>query len=271
MNMGPESMKPEERDYNFEPPPEGPTNLWVDAPGRVPQLLLDMAAGFRNCIPLGTEAPDFTGQLLGGGEVKLSNYRGKRIVVVVTISISDPPIASNMTTTNPSLDSLYRKYFKQGVEFLGVYVREAIPGPELGPHTSIEEKTKRAQMLKDEHDVKFPIVVDALDGPIHKQYGMQHNAVFVISKAGVCISKSMLLDCTVLDQALDDAVAWDRLDDGETVVKKAFHERIHMCRAPYDPAGRAKECDALMRAGGEGLMNIVRQAFGFDPYTWKKT
>lgn len=263
-----DALTESQRSYNFPPMPEGPMNLWVAEVGGVPALLLQLAEGFRRMVPLGTPAPDFTGELLGGGQFSLAAQRGKKPVCIVFGSISDPPIMSNLNTTPTSLNSLHDKYAGK-VEFVFVYTREAHPGSATPPHQSMEDKRRRAAQMQAQEKVKMPILVDALDGPIHQRYTMMPNSVYVLTRGGVVAAKSLLLDCTVLDEALNDVLTWDRLDDGQTVIKKSYHERIHVCRAPYDPAGRKKECEALEASGPE-MLAAIRQMAGFDPLTWKK-
>ncbi len=269
--MAKADMTKAQQDYNFPPPPKGGMNLWIAEPGGVPEGLLGLAERFHSTIKLGTVAPDFTGSLLDGGEFTLSSLRNRRIACLIFGSLCDPPLISNLDTVNPSVNGLHRKYFRQGVEFIFVYTREAHPGSRIPQHESLESKQSRARQLKNQENILFPIVVDSLDGAIHTLYGQFTNPVFVINRAGVVIAKSAFLDTALLDNVLDDAVAWAAVDDGKTVVKKGYHERIHMCRAPYDPAGRDKERQALEASGGPEAIERIRQHAGFDPLTWQKT
>jgi hypothetical protein len=261
-------MTEAERAYNFPQMPEGPMNLWVAEPGGVPELLPQLAEMFRQIVPLASPAPEIAGELLGGGRFQLSEHRGKRSVCVVFGSRTDPPIMSNLNATQPSLNGLYDQY-GQRVQFVFVYTREAHPGSAIGPHQSLDEKRKRARELQQAENVRLPILVDSLDGAIHQRWSMMPNSVYLISRAGVVVAKSMLLDCSVLSEMLAEHLAWEALDDGQTVIKKGYHERIHHCRAPYQEAARAKECAALEETGPEMLQGIRAMA-GFDPLTWRR-
>ena len=266
--MSQSNMSDAEQAYNFPPPPEGPMNLWVAEPGGVPPLLGQLAEGFRQMVPLGSEAPEVSGELLDGGSFSLASFRGKQPVCICFGSITDPPIMSNLNATNPSLNSLYNKYGDK-VAFVFVYTREAHPGSGIPPHTSMDDKRARAQELKAKENVQMPMLVDTLDGAVHQRYSMMPNSTYVVTRGGTVAAKSLLLDCTVLDEMLNDVVTWNDLDDGETVIKKSYHERIHVCRAPYQPDGRKKECEALEETGPE-MLEAIRQMAGFDPLTWKK-
>ena len=217
-------------------------------------------------VPLGSLAPDFSGELLDGGRFTLSSLRGKKPLALQFGSLSDPPIISNANTLPKSLNSLYDQY-RERVEFVFVYTHEAHPGSRIGPHRSMEEKRQRARQLREQERLRMPIVVDSLDGAIHRSYTQMGNSNYLITRGGTVAAKMLLLDCTVLDEALRDLIAWDDLDDGTTVVKKGYHERIHVCRAPFDPAGREKEKQAIEASGPE-QMDELRKMAGFDPLTW---
>lgn len=261
-------MTEAERAYNFPPMPEGPMNLWVDQPGGVPPLLSHLLEGFRQMVPLASAAPEVAGELLDGGRFSSAEHVGKRPVCLLFGSRTDPPIMSNLNATEPSLNRLYDTY-KDRVQFVFVYTREAHPGSSIGPHQSLDEKRQRARELKAAESVRLPILVDTLDGAIHQRWSMMPNSTFLISRAGQVVAKSLLLDCSVLSETLAEHLAWDALDDGQTVIKKSYHERIHHCRAPYQPAARAKECAALEETGPE-MIEAIRQMAGFDPLTWRR-
>lgn len=263
-------MTKEERKYNFPTFEAGPVNLWVDVPGHVPSALIQMADQFHDAVKLGSEAPDFTGKLIDGTEFKLSSLRNNSIVLLAFGSITDPSCVSSLTIARPSLVALYREYASKGIEFVWVYTREVHPGKHIPPHKSLDEKLQLARRLKQEAGILFPMVVDSLDGQIHSLYGSFFNMNFVLNRQGLIISKSLFLDPTELSAVLDDALAWEKMDDGVHVIKKTFHERLRMVRVPYDPECRQKECETLERSSGREAFEEVRNIFGFDPRTWKR-
>ena len=99
-----------------------------DGPGmEVSSVWRDLVAQFHERANVGEEAPDFTGELLGGSSVSLRSYSSKRNVLLIFGSYTDPPCRSNLRLTRPSLVDLYRQYEK-AVTFLWIYTREAHPG-----------------------------------------------------------------------------------------------------------------------------------------------
>jgi len=131
----------------------------------------------------GELAEDFTIQDQNGSEVSLENYRGKW-VVLETGSITCAMYVKNI----PGIKRLQIKY--PDVEFLLVYVREAHPGSRLGPHESNEQKIKRSEKLKEYYDEPRKILIDDLQGNMHKAYGELPNMVYIINPDGRIIYRS---------------------------------------------------------------------------------
>jgi hypothetical protein len=127
------------------------------------EILLDRFGGPQ----AGKRAPEFTARTLDGGEVTLSDYRGKSNVVLTFGSATCPFTAASIAGMN----RLSEDYGGQEVEFLFVYVREAHPGERLPAHNSLEDKLYAAEVLRREEALVMPILVDGLRGGIHRKYG----------------------------------------------------------------------------------------------------
>jgi len=118
-----------------------------------------------------------------GTQVSLHDYRGKW-VVLETGSITCAMYVKNI----PGIKDLQVKY--PDVEFLLVYVREAHPGSRLGPHESKSQKIQRAEKLKVFYDEPRKILIDDLQGKMHKAYGELPNMVYIIDPNGRIIYRS---------------------------------------------------------------------------------
>ncbi|QKW19664.1 TlpA family protein disulfide reductase [Kitasatospora sp. NA04385] len=68
------------------------------------------------------QAPDVSGTLLAGGGVKLSDYRGKVVVLNLWGSW-----CSACRAEAPGLQELWEKYRDRGVQFLGINTRDSDP------------------------------------------------------------------------------------------------------------------------------------------------
>ena len=126
---------------------------------------------------IGTIAPDFAATMLDKKMIKLSDLRGK--IVVLEAGSSTCP--ATIGTTN-DMQKLVLKY--PDIAFLLLYVREAHPGERVPAYTSFNEKLSCAQRFyEEEHDNRI-IVVDDLDGSTHKRYGLFPNFIYVINPQG---------------------------------------------------------------------------------------
>lgn len=216
---------------------------WMNDPlgGGLSEHWENLIESFRRKTPLGSVAPDFSGELLGGGRFTLSQHRGSKAVLVVFGSLACPPCVTNISTTKPSLVSLYEQYRGQ-VEICYVYTREAHPGSKIVAHTSMEQKRANAATLRQMEGITFPLVIDTLDGAIQRAWvDIQfNNPVFLVNRAGVVVYKSCWLDSSELPQVLEDVVMWDSRSPVDKTIKKAFSERIRPLREPFDTVANAK-------------------------------
>ena len=131
----------------------------------------------------GELAENFTVYDQNGKPVSLYDFRGKW-VVLETGSITCAMYVKNI----PGIKELQVKY--PDVEFLLVYVREAHPGSRLGPHQSNGQKIERAEKLRQFYDEPRKILIDDLQGRMHKAYGELPNMVYIIDPDGRIIYRS---------------------------------------------------------------------------------
>lgn len=84
-----------------------------------------------------------------------------------------------------------------------LYVREAHPGEKLSAHKSYEQKRAQADQFRQATGTRWPILVDEIDGQVHKQYGLLPNSVFVIDADGRVSFVGEISHAPTLRQALD--------------------------------------------------------------------
>jgi hypothetical protein len=65
-----------------------------------------------------------------------------------------------------------------------IYTREAHPGENVVHHDSFEGKLACAELLAEEAGIGRDILVDDLDGTVHRAYGLMPNMTWVISRGG---------------------------------------------------------------------------------------
>lgn len=109
-------------------------------------------------------APDFTLQKLGGGTISLSEFKGKKPVVVDFWASWCPNCRRDM----PKLNGFYEKY-KDKVEVIGV---------------DLQEKESAVQDFVASRNISFPIALDP-SGQASNAFGIQYtNTHFLIDMDG---------------------------------------------------------------------------------------
>jgi hypothetical protein len=126
----------------------------------------------------------------------------------------------------PALNQLQHEFEGQGVAFFLLYTRESHPAENYPPHSSWEQKLACARDLKRLEDVRFPILVDSLDGKIHRSYGTWPNALFVIHKDGRLIFRSNMANDRELRQFLEELVVTERAAADGSVLHLQYSERV---------------------------------------------
>jgi hypothetical protein len=147
----------------------------------------------------GEQAPDFAAESLDGETVRLSDYQDAKNVLLVFGSATCPMTAATIGEINALYDE-----FRDEVEFLFVYVREAHPGERIPAHNSMEEKLAAAQLLREAEDLEMPVLVDDLRGSIHRHYSGLPNPAFLIDKSGHVAFRSMWANPEALAAAIDE-------------------------------------------------------------------
>lgn len=83
----------------------------------------------------------------------------------------------------PGLKNLYAD-FRDRIEFVSVYVREAHPGENYPHHTGQEQKMRYARDWVEQDKVPWTVAVDAVDGTVHREYGPLPNSAYLIDRTG---------------------------------------------------------------------------------------
>ena len=98
--------------------------------------------------------------------------------------------------------------FADKAHFIFVYVREAHPddNPNYPEHRTIEQKFKHAHAMQDKHKTPRQIVVDGLDGDVHRLYGGIPNMSWIIDHTGRVAYKAGWTIAPEIREALDDTI-----------------------------------------------------------------
>jgi hypothetical protein len=188
---------------------------------------------------LGTEAPGFELPDLEGRHHRLRDFRGRPVVIEFG-SYTCPIFCGHL----PAMEDIAREH--PGTAFLVVYTTEAHPGEVTPAHATQADKNRAAAHLVCEEAISRVILVDDLDGTVHRRYGGGWDSVFVLDAQGRL----------VLRRAWNDPgqvrVTLGALADGTAELS----ESVEM--AP--PASRAGFGHGLLRGGAGAVLDFYASA-----------
>jgi peroxiredoxin len=193
---------------------------------------------------IGLSAPEFEAEDLSGARVRLGDFRDKRHVVMMTGAVTSPMCAFEV----PEFNRLHAEFDDEGISFFLLYTRESHPAENYSAHQSFEQKLAYARDLQRLEHVNFPIVVDHLDGRIHRVYGVWPNALFVIHKDGRLIFRSNMANHLELREFLNDLLAAENARAQGKVIHLQYSERL----VPHE-ADQATHHRVYKRAGGKAF------------------
>ena len=216
------------------------------------QLGQELTARQMNGPKAGEKAPDFELPSLKGKKVQLSDYVGQKNVVLTFGSATCPMTAGSIR----GLNSLHNEYSGGDVQFLFVYVREAHPGEDLPAHSSLDDKAEAAELFREEEDVEMPILLDRLDGKVHRQYGGRPNSTYLIDKSGRVAFRAVWTRPSVLEEALEELLAQQEESGKERAVVRGGEDTSLPRRYDMLHAHRAVE------RGGPKAVRDFKEALG---------
>ncbi len=173
-------------------------------------------------LRVGMPAPDFDLPTTDGGHVRLGDVLRERHAVLIFGAITSPVTA----TTLPELNRLYELFKWRGVEFLFIYAREPHPGEKYPHHTSMEQKTAVAKELQQIEEIRFPVLVDELDGRTHLAYGPSPNPAFVVGKNGRLMYRARHADPATLREYLEHLLLWDQVQEEGLPTHNMYMEQV---------------------------------------------
>jgi cytochrome c biogenesis protein CcmG, thiol:disulfide interchange protein DsbE len=136
----------------------------------------------------GFSAPEFTLELLGGGQVTLSELRGKAVMVNLWASWC-PPCRAEM----PAIENVYRAYKDKGFEVLAI-------------NTTYQDGEAEAAAFAQNYSLTFPIPLDRT-GAVSARYLLRAlPSTFFVDRQGVIRS-------VVIGGPMSEATIASKLED----------------------------------------------------------
>jgi AhpC/TSA family len=98
---------------------------------------------------VGIAAPEFEASTVDGAVIRLSDFRGKGHVVMMTGAVTSPMCAFEV----PAFNQLQKEF--DSVSFFLLYTRESHPAENYAAHNSFEQKLAYARDLKRLENIQF--------------------------------------------------------------------------------------------------------------------
>jgi Peroxiredoxin len=207
----------------------------------------------------GELAPDFNLPLAGGGEFRLSEYRGVKPVLIEFGSITCPMTAG----ARPGLNNLFRDFGNQ-VQFVSVYVREAHPGERYPHHTTWDQKMRHASDWAQQDRVPWPVAIDGLNGPVHNAYSPLPNSAYLIDRSGRVAFRALWAGQEgLLRDKIEELLDRERNGEGPVILGQQENLIIPLIHG-------AAEFDYAVARGGEKSKEDFRRELGNVMYAMEK-
>ncbi|QUR68114.1 hypothetical protein F6B93_14365 [Mycobacterium spongiae] len=139
---------------------------------------------------------------IDGRPRSLADYAGRPFVLQTGSSTCGPHVS-----TIVPMNAIAAAH--PDVAFLVLYVREAHPGERRGPHRNLADKTGCARDLQREGE-RREILIDDLDGTLHRALGSMPNCTFVVDPSGIVEYLNIWTHPPAIRQFLDQGSAPDR-------------------------------------------------------------
>ena len=115
-----------------------------------------------------------------------------------------------------------------------------------GAH-SLEEKVEHARLLKEIHRVDWPVLVDDLDGTLHRMLDTKQNSVHIVGSDGQIMFRALFAGDSAVERAIA-AIA----KDGQPRKRQALGKLA----GPMKSIGYVDE--TLRRAGAQAYRDVIK-------------
>lgn len=193
----------------------------------------------------GEPIADYELTTLRGETVNLSDFRG-RPVVIETGSLTCNLYARNIRR----MRRLAERYPE--IAFILLYVREAHPGSELHQHNSLDDKRQSAKWLRDDLDERRLILIDDLQGSMHRGLGALPNMIYIIDPDGIVVYRRDWNLVKGLNGVLEN-------------LNKCYPDR-HTTTLQLNPLSLRANIDlfkTVRRGGWDAIWDLFRESPGF--------
>ncbi len=187
-------------------------------------------------LQIGDTVPDLTSFSSNGDIVPLLK-KTDAITVLETGSITCPLYSGNIDPMN----KLAKDYPE--IDFKILYIREAHPGKKIPSHKNIQEKIKLAHTVRTYLPENREIIIDDINGTVHKVLGLLPNTVLVIGQ----------------DRKILYRIDWNHVPTLSKVLKNIEEGRaINNIIPKFKPSSIPMTLSVLLRAGSDALFDFLK-------------
>lgn len=159
----------------------------------------------------------------------------------------------------PGFLNLYRD-FRDRLQFLFIYVREAHPGENYPHHTSMEQKMRQARDWVEQDEIPWTVAVDTLEGAIHNLYGPLPNSAFLIDRTGHVAFRALWAGQEgLLRDTIEELLERQAENESPVVVGQEENRLIPFIHG-------AAEFERTMKRAGPKASEDFRRELGALPY-----
>jgi hypothetical protein len=173
------------------------------------------------------------------------------------------------------MEDMASRYADRAVSSVFLYTREAHPG-ELHPHVaSFEEKLSNAREMAERAHIKRAMLVDNLEGSVHRAYGILPNMTYIVARRGRIVYRAAWTDPRTVRWMLDQMIHGQQsARDGHRLLPYYLEAEIGKVadRKPFIEALRTyagvravdEYISAVAEVFGEGTAKPLRTLRGGD-------
>ena len=132
------------------------------------------------------------------------------------------------------------KRYAEGAHFLFVYTREAHPGEFYPPHQYYEQKLLHAASFRERLGVRRTIVVDSLQGKVHRIFGGVSNMSWIVDHTGRVAYRAAWTVADDIARALQEVLAARELKRSGKSVATFYREMIGLRPQHAPPEGQPR-------------------------------
>lgn len=137
-----------------------------------------------------------------------------------------------------------------------IYTREAHPGEIRPAHESVDQKLTNARDMAERFSITRPMLVDDLEGTVHRAYGSLPNMTYIVGRGGTIVYRADWTDARTIGMVLDQ-IRFQR----EAVRSRTRMNPFYVEWMPMRDASTEPFLEVLVEVAGERAVEEFIAAF----------